>query len=249
MLNISGKIGSVVVPPFLERPTGNVFLDVMPCVSMAACLPTLKMYYDKGRYHDLAVYTLGFLLAVLFHICHMHAEGLQSARYLGLSGGMWRTFDIVLAQICLARTLGHAVDCRHPIVASIPNLILPTLLGAYLLLHDDITMSKVSGTTLAVLLLTVACKLFIEGPHKLPRYSLHRGLRTAVSFALSFVSFVMPQRMPHQYWLWHSLWHLLLGVGYYELYAQLMELGSAAAAAATASPDECGKDTDGKKAA
>ena len=35
----------------------------------------------------------------------------------------------------------------------------------------------------------------------------------------------MPEIFPKHYWLFHSLWHVLLAAGYYELYA-LIELDS-----------------------
>ena len=43
----------------------------------------------------------------------MHDEGLQSAEVFGISGPLWRTWDIICAQWLLARTLGHAVGARH----------------------------------------------------------------------------------------------------------------------------------------
>ncbi len=48
----------------------------------------------------------------------------------------------------------------------------------------------------------------------------------------------LPRRLPSHYWLWHSLWHLFMGLGYYYLYAELtstkQQLHKEAAAAATA---------------
>ena len=40
---------------------------------------------------------------------------------------------------------------------------------------------------------------------------------------LGFIAFPMPEIFPRYYWLFHSLWHVLLAAGYYELYA-LIEL-------------------------
>lgn len=44
-------------------------------------------------------------------------------------------------------------------------------------------------------------------------------------FVLGFVAFPMPEIFPKHYWLFHSLWHVLLAAGYYELYA-LIEFDS-----------------------
>ena len=56
-------------------------------------------------------------------------------------------------------------------------------------------------------------------PHVI-QYSWPAGL-----FVLGFVAFPMPEIFPKHYWLFHSLWHVLLAAGYYELYA-LIEFDS-----------------------
>ena len=43
----------------------------------------------------------------------MHEEGLQSSTFWGISGPLWRTGDIIVAQWMLARTFGHAVGASH----------------------------------------------------------------------------------------------------------------------------------------
>lgn len=60
-----------------------------------------------------AVFSLGFALASVYHICHMHDEGLHKSEVFGISGPLWRTWDILCAQWLLARTFGHAVGARH----------------------------------------------------------------------------------------------------------------------------------------
>ena len=47
-------------------------------------------------------------------------------------------------------------------------------------------------------------------------------------FMLGFIAFPMPELFPRHYWLFHSLWHVLLAAGYYQLYA-LIETESLAA--------------------
>ena len=69
-----------------------------------------------------ALFSLGFILAVVYHICHMNVDGLQSSTILGISGPLWRTFDIICAQWLLARTFGHAVDATHWVTqGSVPS--------------------------------------------------------------------------------------------------------------------------------
>lgn len=60
-----------------------------------------------------AVFSLGFALASLYHMCHMHQAGLSESSLLGVSGPVWRTFDILCAQFLLGRTFSHAIGASH----------------------------------------------------------------------------------------------------------------------------------------
>ena len=53
-------------------------------------------------------------------------------------------------------------------------------------------------------------------------------MASAGLFMLGFIAFPMPELFPRHYWLFHSLWHVLLAAGYYQLYA-LIEAESLAA--------------------
>ena len=59
------------------------------------------------------LFSTGFSLATIYHFCHIQEEGLQSSTFLGISGPLWRTADIIVAQWMLARTFGHAVGASH----------------------------------------------------------------------------------------------------------------------------------------
>ena len=59
------------------------------------------------------LFSIGFSLAAIYHVCHIQEEGLQSSTFLGISGPLWRTGDIIVAQWMLARTFGHAVGASH----------------------------------------------------------------------------------------------------------------------------------------
>jgi hypothetical protein len=109
-------MATVNLPSFLAMPSGHMLLDVMPCVSLAACLPTLYIFRQHRRIADLAVYSLGFFLALVYHICHMHSQGIANAMWLGIDGPTWRTLDILCCQLMLARTVGHACGDDHPMI-------------------------------------------------------------------------------------------------------------------------------------
>jgi hypothetical protein len=60
-------LGVINVPDFLNKPTGSFLLDVVPCASLVATWPTLHLYWASRRYGDFAIYTLGFVLALVYH--------------------------------------------------------------------------------------------------------------------------------------------------------------------------------------
>lgn len=57
---------------------------------------------------------MGFVVAFLYHYCHMHDDGLEASELWGVTGPSWRTLDIIVATFCLARTAGHALGASHP---------------------------------------------------------------------------------------------------------------------------------------
>lgn len=63
------------------------------------------------------VFSVGFLLACVYHICHMAEEGLVASSVLGISGPVWRSLDILFAQWLLGRTFGHALGASHKLTA------------------------------------------------------------------------------------------------------------------------------------
>ncbi len=79
--------------------------------------------------------------------------------------------------------------------------------------------SSYSCHDLFICMLCCIIAMLLLVPH-IMQYSWPAGL-----FVLGFVAFPMPEIFPKHYWLFHSLWHVLLAAGYYELYA-LIEFDS-----------------------
>lgn len=69
---------------------------------------------------------IGFVLACIYHVCHMAPEGLVASRVMGISGPVWRSLDVLYAQWLLSRTFGHAIGASHT-VAKGASLLLPAL--------------------------------------------------------------------------------------------------------------------------
>lgn len=221
------RLPIISVPKGLANTNTGLWLyDCMPLFTMAACVPTLFLYYRAKRWADLGLFSLGFVLAVIYHICHMNVDGLQSSTILGISGPLWRTFDIICAQWLLARTFGHAVGASHWVTHVLTNTVFPAVCLYYFwTATEQLPMKNIMHTLMAVILAALAAKLLVEGVDTLPKYCRRRGAKALGLFVLGFVAFPMPEIFPKHYWLFHSLWHVLLAAGYYELYA-LIELDS-----------------------
>ena len=65
------------------------------------------------------LYGLGFLLACIYHVCHMDEAGLIASRVMGLLGPFWRSADVYMAQWLLGRMWGHALKASHPVTAGV----------------------------------------------------------------------------------------------------------------------------------
>ncbi|GAB4814400.1 hypothetical protein N2152v2_001446 [Parachlorella kessleri] len=199
---------------------------------MVPTMPTLRLYWRKRRYSDLALFGIGFWLASIYHICQLHPEGLPAASVLGLPGPVWRTLDILGAQCLLARTFGHAIGATTQLVSGVSNLFFPAALMAIGHGMGGLSLAVCSKVLLVIMLATLCAKLTVEGAHTLPKYCRKRVTKVLVCYLLGFSFFVLPEIFVGSYWLFHSLWHLMIAIAYYELYQQLEQQEAAAEAKA-----------------
>lgn len=229
------KISSLVVDAVPHLPldkgvinvnTGIMLLDCLPIITMVPCLPVLKLFYHKRRWGDFFFYSLGFFLAVVYHLAHI--EGLENSNLLGIPGSLWRSLDILCAQTLLSRTLGHAVGAHTSLVSGICNAVFPFLLmgWAFVSKRSDgwppLTLGSASRTLVLVMLAGLASKVAFEGANTMPKLPKKTGRQVLLYFFLGFICFPMPEIYPSSYWLMHSLWHVFLAAGYGLLYEELL---------------------------
>ncbi|DBB06986.1 TPA: hypothetical protein ACH3X1_011578 [Trebouxia sp. C0004] len=178
------RLPIISVPKGLANTNTGLWLyDCMPLFTMAACVPTLFLYYRAKRWADLALFSLGFVLAVVYHICHMAVDGLQSSTILGISGPLWRTFDIICAQWLLARTFGHAVGASHWVTQVLTNTVFPAVCLYYFwTATEQLPMKNIMHTLMAVILAALAAKLLVEGVDTLPKYCRKRGAKALAGY-------------------------------------------------------------------
>jgi hypothetical protein len=207
--------------------TGIILLDVLPLVTMLPCLPVLRLFWRRGCYGDLALFSLGFLLAIFYHIAHL--GGLENATLLNLPGSLWRSLDILCAQTVLSRTLGAAIGAHTSFVTLIYNSVFPCLLLAWSFLSKrapglpPLTFGLASKALFLVMLAGLAAKVTFEGAATFPVYSKPRGKKVLLFFFLGFICFPLPELYPSLYCIAHSLWHCFLAAGYILLYEELLE--------------------------
>ncbi|GMH38500.1 hypothetical protein BSKO_06384 [Bryopsis sp. KO-2023] len=205
------------VPSFIAKPTGNLSLDIFPLISLLSCLPTLRIYWLTKRRADFVIFSVGFVIAGIYHYCYLHKDGLEASEFLGLNGSVWRTLDIVWAYGCLVRTLGHVIGAHHTCTLALTNVVFPV--GIIFEIYRNPGL-KLMPLGLGTLIALSSLKITVEGLKTFPRFSKGHGLRAFLWAFLGFTCFVLPNRLA-MYWFWHSLWHLFLGLCYYELYVDL----------------------------
>ena len=94
-----------------------------------------------------ALYGVGFLLACIYHVCHMDEAGLIASRVMGLSGAFWRSADVYMVQWLLGRMWGHALNATHPVTAGTihPPAWAPTRVGMAIMVHSTVSLGRMWG--------------------------------------------------------------------------------------------------------
>lgn len=208
-----------VVPEHLLHRTDYIVLDSMPLLTMYFCIPTLKQMYRERRSVDAVVFTAAFVASVLYHICSVMEGGLLGARFCGMECTTIRDLDILSAQFVLARTYNFLLGVEKPWVGAISVFTFPLVI-AFHAMADTLTLRLAGRALLTSLLLTTLFQIVFQGIkpfhfHNKRYWSMAMGF-----YALGFLSFVQPNKFPEQYWLWHSLWHVFMSVGYFYLYCR-----------------------------
>lgn len=208
-----------VVPEHLLHRTDYMVLDSMPLLTMYFCIPTLKQMYRERRSVDAVVFTAAFVASVLYHICSVMDGGLLGARLCGMECTTIRDLDILSAQFVLARTYNFLLGVEKPWVGAISAFTFPLVITFHAM-ADTLTLRLAGQALLTSLMLTTLFQIAFQGIkpfhfHNKRYWSMAMGF-----YALGFVSFVQPNKFPEQYWLWHSLWHVFMSVGYFYLYCR-----------------------------
>lgn len=78
----------------------------------------------------------------------------------------------------------------------------------------------ISNLALGVMLITAFSVVLFHGKEAIPQYDPRQGKVIFFSFAIAVLFLILPN-FCGRYWLFHSLWHLFLAIGYYTLYLQI----------------------------
>eukprot|EP00236_Picocystis_salinarum_P001102 CAMPEP_0183829512 /NCGR_PEP_ID=MMETSP0807_2-20130328/3365_1 /TAXON_ID=88271 /ORGANISM="Picocystis salinarum, Strain CCMP1897" /LENGTH=270 /DNA_ID=CAMNT_0026074737 /DNA_START=276 /DNA_END=1089 /DNA_ORIENTATION=+ len=186
---------------------------------MYFCIPTLKQMYRERRSVDAVVFTAAFVASVLYHICSVMEGGLLGARLCGMECTTIRDLDILSAQFVLARTYNFLLGVEKPWVGAISAFTFPLVI-AFHAMADTLTLRLAGQALLTSLLLTTLFQIAFQGIKPFHFHSKRYWSMAMGFYVLGFLSFVQPNKFPEQYWLWHSLWHVFMSVGYFYLYCR-----------------------------
>eukprot|EP00873_Tetraselmis_striata_P004781 jgi/Tetstr1/425045/TSEL_015510.t1 len=218
-----GGLPSVHMPAdVLLSSTGRLERDLLPLLTMTACLPTIALLWSHGKRVDLAACVVAFTVACCYHACHVDPRGFVASQFLGLPSGTWRTVDILCAHFLLGRTFGQAVGAKGALISGIHAVGYPAMAIYQLTTDAGVSLGQLAQVLVGLMLATVAAKLALQGRATMPSYPRGAIPRIAAYFALAFAFFALPSRVPGTYWLFHSIWHVIGGIAYHELYSQLL---------------------------
>ncbi|KAF5826282.1 hypothetical protein DUNSADRAFT_3777 [Dunaliella salina] len=117
----------------------------------------------------------------------------------------WRIIDIICADLMLARSAAHVLGINHPFIASLPNVVLPSVLVALIFLRGgNVRLEQFTKFTGYCVLLTIAIQLVVDARaivrHAVTHYNSTVVTRTVFFCLLGFSCFVAPMRYPSDYW-------------------------------------------------
>lgn len=208
-----------LVPEHLLHRTDYMVLDCMPLLTMYFCVPTLQEMYREKRSMDAIVFTAGFVVSVLYHICSIMDGGVLEAQLCRMYCSTIRDLDILAAQFVLVRTYNFLLGVNHRLVEATSALSFPLMIG-YNAATQVLTLKLAARSLLVSVLLTTILQILTGGIRPFHFHQKQYWSTAIVFYVLGFLSFVQPNMYPEQYWLWHSLWHVFMSVGYFFLYCK-----------------------------
>jgi len=194
--------------------TGVPFKDSLPLTTMVFCMMPLYACFRKGLPFQLVCATTSCFVASVYHFM-LYGEVRELG---GMTTDDWRSFDIGIACYCLGISLAYLIHANHLVIHLATRVVAPVamvtlhLRGAQLATHAKI----LTANSIFVVLGRIVFKT-----REVPVYDWSYLKFAFPSVVLGLIFFPLPVIWPHMYWLYHSLWHVFMGLGLFVCYGFL----------------------------
>ena len=194
--------------------TGVVYKDSLPLSTMVFCMLPLSSTARKGLGYQTLCDSTICTVALIYHF--MLYNGTREV--LGLNTDDWRSLDIAVACYCLGISLAYVLGSNHAAVQVVTRVVVPV---AMVTLH----YRGASHATFAKVLIANSIFVFVGRlvlrTKMVPVYDWSYLKYAVPNILVSLFFFPLPVVWPHMYWLYHSLWHVFMGLGLFVCYGFL----------------------------
>ncbi|QDZ22435.1 hypothetical protein HOP50_07g49750 [Chloropicon primus] len=194
--------------------TGIPWKDSLPLTTMVFCYLPLYATFRKGLPFQFLCASLSCGVASLYHWLLYSGD----RAVLGLTADDWRQLDIAVACYCLGICLAYVLHAHHEINTVTTRVVVPVAMAwMHLRGAEHATFAKV----LIANSVFVFLGRLIFRTKNVPVYDWSYLKYAVPSILISLVFFPLPVVWPHMYWLYHSLWHVFMGLGLFVCYGFL----------------------------
>lgn len=194
--------------------TGVAWKDSLPLTTMVFCLMPLYATWRKSLpYQFLCACTSCFVASVYHYMLYARLDSV-----FGLNADGWRSFDVIIACYCLGITLAYMIHANHLVLHVATRIVVPlAMLTLYLRGSELGDFAKtLIGNSIFVVLGRLAFKT-----ERVPVYNWTYLKYAVPCNAIALFFFPLPVVWPEMYWLYHSLWHVFVGLGLFVCYGFL----------------------------
>ena len=194
--------------------TGVIWKDSLPLTTMVFCMLPLYATLRKGLPFQFFWASTSCTVASIYH--YMIYQEISTV--FGMNVDNWRSFDVIIACYCLAISLAYLIHANHVLIHVLTRGVAPLLmLAMYMQGAELLTFAKV---LIANSVVVVFGRLVFK-TDTVPVYDMSYWKYALPCTVLGLIFFPLPVGWPHMYWLFHSLWHVFIGLALFTCYGFL----------------------------
>jgi len=196
--------------------TGVLWKDSLPLTTMVFCFLPLYATFRKGLPFQSFWASCSCLTATVYHYCLF--EGMEGGA-AGFTMDDLRSFDVIIACYCLGISLAYLLHSNHPLVLLSVRVVAPISMVA--MYTQGAQLFAFAKVLIANTVFIFVGRVVLPSPAEVPVYDFSYLKFAVPCTLLGLLFFPLPVYMPHMYWLYHSLWHVFIGLALFTCYGFL----------------------------